>query len=153
VLLLLLLLLLLKITYLQAGASSVTAAWSSSSLKSDAIRVGAQFRAEVQPLLQSIAAGQFTQQDLAAASQLLADVAGQQTGPLPPPSPRQQRGGEDEGTEDVGMEVEGSGSCRDEGAARVLMDWLLRRPLGEVLLSYAAVPNSSWSPGETEYGR
>ena len=32
------------------------------------------------------------------------------------------------------------------------MDRLLRRPLGEVLLSYAAVTNSSWGPGETEYG-
>lgn len=144
--------LLLQITYLQAGASSVKAAWGSSALKSDAIRVGAQFRAEVQPLLQSIAAGQFTQQDLAAASQLLADVAGQQTGPLPPPSLGEQGDGEDEGAEDGGMEVEGSGGGRDEGAARVLMDWLLRRPLGEVLLSYAVVPNSSWSPGETEYG-
>jgi len=120
-----------QITYVQLGAAAVTGTWSSPSLKSDGIRVGALFRAEVSPLTQAVTAGQFSPQDLAAASQLLADVITQRQGAV------------------VGdMEVEGGG----DGAARVLMDQLLRRPFGEVLMCYAAATGSCWAAGETEYG-
>jgi hypothetical protein len=135
----------LQITYLQVGALAVTGAWSPSPLKSDAVRVGAQFRAEVQSLIQAVNTGQFTQQDLAAASQLLANVASQRD------DAAALQFGEEGNQEDGGMEAEGPSSS-SSGNARVLMDLLLRRPMGEVLLSYAAVPNSSWGPGETEYG-
>lgn len=141
-----------QITYLQVGASSVAGAWSSSPLKSDAVRVGALFRSEVDRILQAAAAGQFTQRDLAAAPQLLADVAAQQAaGPLQPPPAAFQEGCGGEGDGQM-MDVSTEGAGEGDGNARVLMDWLLRQPLGEVLLSYAAVPNSSWAPGETEYG-
>lgn len=148
-----------QITYLQVGASSVAGAWSSSPLKSDAVRVGALFRSEVDRILQAAAAGQFTQRDLAAAPQLLADVAGQQAaGPLqvdriPPAAALQEGcGGGGEGDGSQMMDESAGGGGEGDGNARVFMDWLLRQPLGEVLLSYAAVPNSSWAPGETEYG-
>lgn len=137
-----------QITYLQVGASSVTGAWSSNPLKSDSIRVGALFRAEVQRILQALSAGQFTQRDLAAVPQLLANVVGQQSGLLPPPSINQTS---HDGQETGAMDAEGGDDATD-GKARILMDMLLRKPLGEVLLSYAAVPNSSWGPGPTEYG-
>lgn len=103
--------------------------------------------------MQAAAAGQFSQCDLAAAPQLLADVAGQQAaGPLQPPPAAFQEGcgGGQDGNQMMDASTGGAGE--GDGNARVLMDWLLRQPLGEVLLSYAAVPNSSWAPGETEYG-
>jgi hypothetical protein len=133
----------LQITYLQVGALAVTGAWSPSPLKSDAVRVGAQFRSEVHSLIQAVTTGQFTQQDLAAASQLLANVASQRDD-----AASLQFGDEEDG----GMDAEGPSGSSSSGNARVLMDLLLRRPMGEVLLSYAAVPNSSWGPNETEYG-
>lgn len=168
----------MQITYLQVGASAVTGAWGSNSqLKSDAIRVGSLFRAEVQPLLQAVAAGQYTQQELATASQLLANVLTGQPDPQPPKQfDAEIEEGDDGGGDAAGegaMEVErgsqaggwvfgGGGSSISSGSggraggtaggARVLMDQLLRRPLGEVLLSYAAATGSSWAPGETEYG-
>jgi hypothetical protein len=134
----------------------VAGAWSSGPLKSDAIRVGALFRSEVSRILQAAAAGQFTQRDLAAAPQLLANVAGQQAGagPLAPPAPFQDGYAGEDGSSQMMTDAASAGGAADEGGgnARVLMDWLLRQPLGEVLLSYAAVPNSSWGPGEAEYG-
>lgn len=136
----------LQITYLQVGALAVTGAWSPSPLKSDAVRVGAQFRSEVQSLIQAVTNSQFTQQDLAAASQLLANVASQRG------DAASLQFGEEGDQEDGGMEAKRPSSSSSSGNARVLMDLLLRRPMGEVLLSYAAVPNSSWGPGETEYG-
>lgn len=102
-------LLLAQITYLQVGASAVTGAWGSTPLKSDAIRVGALFRQEIQPLLQAAAAGQFTQQDIEVAPQLLADVTMQQgRGNWDAPLTAAAKHG-DQG----GMDVEPDG--RDEG--------------------------------------
>lgn len=133
-----------QIVYLQLGASAVTRTWSSPQLKSDAVHVGALLRAELQPLTHAVAAGQYSRDDIAASSQLLADQF------------TASEGGAAAG--DDGMEVAmggggAGGGDGNDGAARVLMDHLMRQPFGEVLLSFAAVTGSSWAPGETEYGR
>ncbi|KAF8066207.1 LIP1P [Scenedesmus sp. PABB004] len=63
----------LQVAYLQLGASAVTGAWGPAALTTDALSVAAGFRAEVAPLLDAAAAGQYGLADLQAACDQLAD--------------------------------------------------------------------------------
>lgn len=59
-------------SYLQLGGSSVVGAWGAEGLKTDALSVAAQFRAEVQPLLAAASTGEYTLEDLNVACNILA---------------------------------------------------------------------------------
>jgi hypothetical protein len=46
------------VTYLQLGNTAVTGAWGGPGVKNDVLSVSAEFRAEVEPLLQAAARGE-----------------------------------------------------------------------------------------------
>jgi hypothetical protein len=131
------------------------------------LRCAAQFRAEAQPLLDAVAAGQFSRADLQQAATLLvaryaplASAAGADGAAADGAA-----GGDadEDGMFEAGpagrsasctpWPAGGAASSGGSSRARELMGALLQRPLGSALLGHAAAGVSAWSAPETEYGR
>lgn len=149
-----------QVSYLQLGAVAVTGAWGPAGQKADSLSVSAQFRAEVAPLLDAAASGEFCLADLQVACALLANPDGGAAAAMEAAAAAAAdaagAGGGDASDDD---EMNGAGGAAGGGGGgdgsrgSVLVDALAARPFGEVLLGYAAVTPGSWAAGETEYGR